>query len=302
MEENRQNAPVPEIVEEAKRPPKKKRSLGRTLIFIGLILLVLPAITGNFDFYGNIIYGWSWGPISFGSSPSRRPLERASMRKAGSFDIDELEVYCEAAKLTIKEGSDFDIESNVPNLIQEEHNGRLLIRSEIENKIRNFNSNNYELIITIPKRQYFDSVDIDAGMSSSKISGISASSINITNGMGSLDMSGIEADDLYIDNGLGSVTGKDISTDSLTIDNGLGSVNLSRTYCEDFYIDNGLGSVKLNLDSKIEEYSFNIEADLGTVKINDNNYGNGFYDSWDGDNSGIIKTGMGEVKIWFTER
>lgn len=86
--------------------------------------------------------------------------------------------------------------------------------------------------------------------------------------LGSLTLAGLQMRNAEIDLDLGSVTGEALTiTGSLDVDADLGEVVLFGDLGEYIEVDADLGSVQLGLTRPASEYSWELEADMGSVTV-----------------------------------
>lgn len=121
----------------------------------------------------------------------------------------------------------------------------------LPNVQKNHNLELGELIVSLPKDAYFETVEVEAGACEISLGSLSAGKISVESGVSSFKADRLEADQLDIENGVGSVSIKEA------------------VIAEQLEIENAVGSVELGLSGSEEDYHALIKSALGTVQVGD---------------------------------
>ena len=168
----------------------------------------------------------------------------------------ELDINLSISSLTIKHGESFRYESNVNGLEYNQVDNKLIIKDNNKNNM--FKSNNSYVILYVPEGLIFDKVSIKMGV-------------------GKLDI-------------------EDVSLNNVNFDLGIGKAIINSDLSGHNVIKCGIGELDLNLNLDNDQYTFDLEKGIGSIKVNevsvsdDGRIGNGInYISVDG--------GIGKIDI-----
>lgn len=129
-----------------------------------------------------------------------------------------------------------------------------------------------ELLIKIPSKNELNNINISNGVGSIKLNNISAEFLEVNSGTASVTIQGIDVTECNIAGGTGSINLHNISADKIEIESGTGSVFVNGDIRKKIDMNTGTGSIQLELEGKEKDYSYNIEAGLGKIEINQNTY------------------------------
>lgn len=143
-----------------------------------------------------------------------------------------------------------------------------------------------------------------------------AEETKIETGAGAVSIEGLQTEYLYISAGAGNITGSNVSAGKVKIDGGVGNVDLEEVVFEDAdfdcgvgnldiqgvltgknEIDCGVGGVSLDLAGDLEDYDLDIDAGVGTIRINGEKISGEANIDNHGGNSIKIDGGVGDVRI-----
>ena len=214
-----------------------------------------------------------------------------------SADAEELDLTIKAAKLNIKTGSTFALESNLKNLTVNENNNCL----EIKEKSRGVFAGSHDavLTLTIPQNHLFNVVKLSTGAGVVSINGISANDLSVGLGAGKADFSDIKVTaEAEIEGGTGKLTMQNCSFHNFDLDMGVGEVVFSGEITGNSDLECGVGALTATLTGNKEDYTILVDKGIGEIVVDgvsmadDQKTGSGV-------NRLKISGGIGSVKIKF---
>lgn len=266
------------------------------------ILLAVGIISAIASFVTNIISGVTGG---FRFSDNRKRIDFAE----DFTDVDSVDIKNAAGTLTIKTGDTFRVEAE--NVLQDftaglTPNGTLTIREKGAFSFHWFNFNGFinstsRITVYLPEDFVADDVKLDSGAGNVVINRLQTDSLTINCGAGSVSGSDMVAEDANIDCGVGNVTMTDVSLKDADINGGVGNLKLIGDLFGDSEVGCGVGEVDLELSGSEEDYDLNIDAGLGSVRVNGEKISKSFRNRNDADNSLKVSGGVGSVNIDFKE-
>jgi len=202
--------------------------------------------------------------------------------------IEELDWNIGYGKLTVKEGDSFSIQGK--NLYENGfysyvEDGVWYIDCELENSgfdldwnwKSGFKASYTEhafLEITIPKGKVFENAILSLGVGEAKLSDMTFEEAEIDIGFGNATFTNftiLEEGDISVGTGelkLVEFVGNDIS-----IDCGVGTIKGNHcTLNGESELDCGVGSIGLELSGRKEDYNYEVNCDMGSVKIGENSF------------------------------
>ncbi len=224
-------------------------------------------------------------------------------------DVKSIDVNNSTGELIIKTGETFRVEAE--NVTKDfnasvKGNGKLVIKDK-KNVINvpwfhfsGFQNSKSKITVYLPANFIAENADINSGAGKVTIDGLSAGKLKISAGAGNINGSGIKADEVVIDGGVGSIELSGVHFRDTDIDCGVGKLNLDGVLLGDNRIDCGIGQVTLALEGNGEDYSFDIEAGVGSVFLDGRKISNARHHSSKADNSIKVNGGVGNVMIDFS--
>lgn len=173
-------------------------------------------------------------------------------------EIREIDIDIKSSNIILKTAENFKVETNNKDIKYSYEDGKVLIKQNNVNKWYLNKNNNSKLIFYIPSE-------------------ISLEKINLNNNVGDVKIDFEKISNLNIDLDVGDIFVKSM----------LGGKNI---------IKSNIGDINLELSLKQEDYKFEIDKDIGEVKLNNNKIKR---DTINGDrnNNLKIKTNIGDIKI-----
>lgn len=209
-------------------------------------------------------------------------------------DVKALEIEIDYGAVKIINGDEFSIHAD--NLYEEDfesfltEDGTWVIRDtqeiRYENGIFNLRLPRFgffqwngdfvpEIVVTIPED--FRASNISINISAGKLS---AETLRSEKGDFTVDAGRLEIDEIVITDksfynvGAGDMTFKQMNARDITLECGVGNISINGVITGDNDITCDVGRVYLNLDGYRKDYSYDIEADLGSVIIDNDTYHN----------------------------
>ncbi|MBB2182341.1 DUF4097 family beta strand repeat protein [Lachnospiraceae bacterium MD1] len=268
-------------------------SIALIALIFGIGIIIIAITTGNFDDIPTFSINESYDNIS-------------------SIDLD-----IEFGEINIMEGDTFSIKaSNLPYDDFESYvsDGTWFIKDNAENKLRLFNGRfslrglvhwddfTPDITITVPRNYTVEEckLSVGAGM-------LTVGAINAKRGELQVDAGELIVDELVISEktrfniGTGHMNIKHLDAKDVSIDCGVGSVEINGAIYGDNYINCNVGNVKLELDGEEEDYSYDIDAGIGSIRIDGDQYhsiGKRISNN-NADNNIELECGIGNIEISF---
>lgn len=269
------------------------------------ILLAVGIITGIVSAAFAVVHTVSGGRISF------RGRDEKTIDFTDSFtDVKSLDINNSSGSLKIMVGETFKVEAEkVPEGFEAKVTGSgKLVISDREEGIQflwfnfgGFDNPNSKITLYVPADFIAKEAKIDNGAGSVSLEGLQAKELTISAGTGNITGSNLAADKVKIDGGVGNVTFSDVNFKDADFDCGVGDLNIDGVLLGKNEIDCGVGSVDLDLIGIEDNYDFNVDTGVGTVKINGKKVSGDRKTDKNADNSIKIDGGVGDVRIDFAE-
>lgn len=223
-----------------------------------------------------------------------------SFTNVTSLDIDHT-----IGQLKIEVGENFRVEAeNVSKNFKAEidDNGKLSISEGDKGghflwfNFSGFYHPNAKVIIYLPANFVAEKALIDAGAGNIAIEGLHANYLEISAGAGNIDGSNMVAQNVSIDGGVGNIKLDDVDFTDAEFDCGVGNLDVSGKLVGNTEISCGVGEVDLDLIGNENDYNFNADSGIGTIRLNGEKI-SGNQSSSDARNDIQIDGGVGSVDI-----
>jgi DUF4097 and DUF4098 domain-containing protein YvlB len=221
-------------------------------------------------------------------------------------DVTGLDINNSTGKLVIKPGTEFKVEAEkvTDDFVAEvENNGTLRISDNDNNvhflwfNFNGFNSPNSKITVYLPEGFVAEEALIETGAGSVTVEGLHTDYLMISAGAGSINGRDISANEVKIDGGVGSVSLNHINFNDSDLNCGVGSLNIEGVLTGKSKLDCGVGEVELHLTGNVEDYDFDVDSSIGTVRVNGNRVRDGYKTDNDAANSIKVDGGIGNVTI-----
>ena len=211
--------------------------------------------------------------------------------------VETLEIDLSGARLTIKTGDRFAVESDHKYLNVENVNGTLSIKED--HPAFGFHSEGARVILTVPEDFTFARATISAGAGAVKADALLAERLSLDLGAGEVDIGTLTATaKASINSGAGELKIGGGELADLDLDIGVGEADLKSRLTGDCSIDYGVGELDLTLVGIQADYCITLDKGVGKatldgVKMTDDTvYGSG-------ETTIEVDGGVGELKIGF---
>ena len=212
------------------------------------------------------------------------------------YDVDRLDIDVSAAVLTIKEGSEFEVNAKVDlnHFSSNLNNGTLKIKEKsnwfLNKKIVP------EITVYIPYSNKLKNLNINSGAGTVDIMNISAERFDFNQGAGRLIIDSSSFKEINIDGGVGEIVIENSYLNDLDLESGVGKTTISSFISGLSEIESGVGEVNLNLLGNLSDYRIETEKGVGAIKINGENQPNNTI-LGTGENRLDVKSGIGSINI-----
>lgn len=212
------------------------------------------------------------------------------------YDVDRLDIDVSAAVLTIKEGSEFEVNAKVDlnHFSSNLNNGTLKIKEKsnwfLNRKIVP------EITVYIPYSNKLKNLNINSGAGTVDIMNISAERFDFNQGAGRLIIDSSSFKEINIDGGVGEIVIENSYLNDLDLESGVGKTTISSFISGISEIESGVGEVNLNLLGNLSDYRIETEKGIGAIKINGENQPNNT-NIGTGENRLDVKSGIGSINI-----
>ncbi len=184
---------------------------------------------------------------------------------AVSEDIRRLDVDIAAADLTIRQGTEVSVESNLKDLSVADENGTLVVK-DTKKSINTYAD--AVLTIYIPANTTFENISICTGAGKMTAEQLSADTVDLELGAGEVSITSLSASEKAdIEGGAGKVTIRGGALHDLDMDMGVGQLNLTSELTGDCAFDLGIGESNITVLGDREQYALDIEKGIGTVRV-----------------------------------
>lgn len=221
-------------------------------------------------------------------------------------DVEALEVNHSSGDLIIKVGDGFRVEaSNVRASFSAKvtPDGTLTVKDKSSFVFNwfDFGLGNSSITIYLPEDFTAAQAKLNTGAGAVTMDSLKAGKLTINAGAGNIKGSNIMAEEADIDGGVGNITFSDSSFKDVDFDSGVGNLFFEGALHGDCEIDSGVGKVDIELDASREDYGFDIDTGLGTVRIDGDKISKGYRSKGDTDKSIKVDGGVGNVSIDFNK-
>ncbi len=213
-----------------------------------------------------------------------------------SAPVSSLFIDISAADLTIRQGENFSVESNLKNLKVSDENGVLSIK-ETNKLFQNYNG--AVLTISIPAGTVFDGVTLKTGAGRLTVDSLAAGTVDCDFGAGEIKIGSLSAlSRAEIDGGAGKITISGGSLNNLDFDMGVGQLNFASALTGSCELDLGVGESNITLLGEKEAYTLDIDKGIGSITVDGDSISDGV-NLGSGQNRIEISGGIGAIHVVF---
>lgn len=210
-------------------------------------------------------------------------------------EMKNLDIQIKYAKLNIKSGNMFKIESNDTNIYCVENNDCIQIRDRSDGWM----NKSKDVTVYIPTSTIFDDIKIQTGAGKVEIELLKAKKLQFEVGAGSTKINQLDImNEAKINAGAGSFIINSGTINNLKLELGAGKTEIKSEILGNSKIESGIGKLDLKLIG--EDYQIETENGIGAIRINgdkvsnESKYGNG-------DNKLKVEGGIGAIDIDFVK-
>jgi len=234
-------------------------------------------------------------------------------------DVKSIDMKIEYGEINLVEGDEFSIKAD--NMLDDDFesyvkDGTWMIRENDANDfhIFGFDFSAQQLFrwngdftphytITIPRIFVAENVIIAIGAGDMEVESINASQGTFTLGAGRITIGELViTEESEYNVGAGQMILENITANNISVECGVGDVAIEGIINGDNYIHSGVGSVKLDLQGNEEDYTYDVNAGIGSVSIGEtsyNNVTNKIINSSNNANYLNLDSGIGDIDIDF---
>lgn len=240
------------------------------------------------------------------SSYSSKWSEEAADYSESFQNVNSLEVNHKFGELVIKTGDELKvIGENVPKRFKAEvdSSGKLTVdyNSDVFHfpwfGIKGNNKSDCRVTIYVPADYILKRTTLNTGAGNLTIEGLKTDKLKISAGAGNIDGDDITAEEADIDGGVGNIDFNHVNFSDSVLESGVGNISISGILSGRTKLDGGVGEVKLDLIGNKDDYNFNIDSGLGTVRVNGEKISHNDQSNTEAENEIIVDSGIGNVRI-----
>ncbi|MCH5340611.1 MAG: DUF4097 family beta strand repeat protein [Acetatifactor sp.] len=183
-------------------------------------------------------------------------------------------------------------------------NGVLYLKAVNANMINIGGSNEKRIILSIPKDQFFEEVELELGAGQTILDNLRAEEVSLEVGAGQIIGRNIRVGELGISVGAGQVELPGMNVDVLDVEIGMGELVGSGSIQKSASLECSMGNLELTLTGREQDFNYELEVAAGNLTLGRNSYSglarerniqNG------ADKNMEIECSMGNVTILFHE-
>lgn len=208
--------------------------------------------------------------------------------------VSDIDINIKASNLVIKNSDTNKIE--IPNYASYNiKNNKLVIK---ENKKSNlFKKSVSTITIYISYKNMFDNVTINGGAGNINIDDLKVNDLYLNLGAGKVTINKIDVlNNFTVDGGAGNFEIIKGNLKNVDIDMGIGNFDIKAAITGKGKIDVGVGNLNINLIDGLNNYTFDIDKGIGTIKLNNTKVSEGKYGN--GNTEITIDGGIGNIDIY----
>ncbi|MDE5825644.1 MAG: DUF4097 domain-containing protein, partial [Lachnospiraceae bacterium] len=131
-----------------------------------------------------------------------------------------------------------------------------------------------------------------------KLEGVSASECELLSNLGNCTLKKCSFDKSNMNTNLGEISASDTSLGKAEINNDMGEIELDDCSFGNLRITAAMGSVTVDAAQDLDGYDMELEADLGSVHVNNSNEGSKYHQKGDAGEL-EINTSMGSIQVTY---
>lgn len=185
-------------------------------------------------------------------------------------DVESIKVKSSIAQVDIVKGDVFQVTGeNVPESMKAYVDNHTLIIKDSNKEWSNFIGGSKGIVtITVPEDFVAELTRIDSGLGKVNVEFLNTKKLEISLGTGNIKGYDIVAAQVDIDGGVGNISLDNVTFADTKIEGGVGNINIQGLLTGYTKLKCGVGSVDLSIVGDYDDYSFDIESGLGSIRIN----------------------------------
>lgn len=181
--------------------------------------------------------------------------------------------------------------------LYELRNGTLTIKQRTYRSYRwGVNNMHCNLTLTIPDQAAMDKLDVHTALGNVRLEGISGAECEIQSNMGNCELKKCSFDKSDLVTNMGEISASDTGLGEAEVNNDMGEVNIDDCTFAELDITAAMGSVSVDAAQVLDGYEMDLEADLGSVHVNNRDEGTKYHQSGDVGKLSV-STSMGSVEV-----
>lgn len=215
-----------------------------------------------------------------------------------AFDVLELDVNL--MDVTVTSGEHFYLSCEYTDGLEpvyEVKNGTLTVKQRTNWSYKwGVNNTQCSLTLTVPERVTMDALDLRTALGNIRLEGISASECVLQSNMGDCVLKKCSFDKSDLMTSMGEILVSSTGLGEAEVDNSMGEIDVDECTFAGLDITAAMGSVSVSAAQPLDGYDMELEADLGSVHVNNRSQGTQYHQS--GDAGKIeINTNMGSIRL-----
>ena len=213
--------------------------------------------------------------------------------------FDMIKVDVNLMDVTILAGEQFYLNCEYSDGLEpvyEVKNKTLTIKQRAYSSKWGVNNAHCSLSLTIPTQM--NSIDVHTALGNINLEGISASECSLLSNLGNCTLKKCSFVESDLTTNLGEISVRDTSLGRAKVKNDMGEISLDTCTFGDLGITASMGSVSVDAAQDLDGYDMELEADLGSVHVNNSNEGTKYHQKGDAGEL-EIDTSMGSIRVTY---
>ena len=189
-----------------------------------------------------------------------------------TFDnVKSIKVESSTAKISIVEGDSFEVTGeDVSDSMKAYVENNVLIVKDTDKGLFSVLDGGADgrITITVPEDFVAELTRIDTGTGKVNLEYLNTKKLEIAAGTGNVTGSYINASQVTIEGGVANIRLNNVAFNDTTIDGGVGNIEIQGILTGRTNLDCGVGSVNLSIVGDYDDYNIEVEAGLGSIRIN----------------------------------
>ena len=282
-------------------------------ILMGIVLLIGVIACGGKEAVAQVVDGGVYfsdnglhvGGVSVFEDTAEMEFDSTKEMKFSADSFENLDLELTAGTFEIVEGDSDKIIVRSAKKIDLIQSGKtLIVDTDRGVKVHFFgvSDEGHHVEITLPKGKEFRNIDIEIGAGQLEADLLTAEDVEMMIGAGSIIVDKFVCEKGKVSVGAGEAIIKEGVAGKLDLDVGLGDLQYDGSLGGDLDADCGMGNMDIRLDSREEDYNYQIDVGMGDISVGNSSYG-GMAQSKDIDHDADadmdLDCGMGSIKIKF---